>query len=136
MLDRGERDDWLGSHFIVSFLVIAMAAIALAIWWEWRHDDPVVELTLLRERNFALACIYYFLFAFGLFGSTVMIPEMLQTLFGYTRDRRRPGAGSGRGGDHSARSDSWFESCRESGASGCSARASRSRRFHFSITAD
>ena len=84
VLDRGERDDWLGSHLIVTFLTIAFAAIALAIWWEWRHDDPVVELTLLRERNFALSCVYYFLFAFGLFGSTVMIPEMLQTLFGYT----------------------------------------------------
>jgi DHA2 family multidrug resistance protein len=43
-----------------------------------------VELTLLRERNFAISCAYYFVFAFGLFGSTVMIPEMLQTLFGYT----------------------------------------------------
>src|SRR5271170_5878338 len=84
VLDRGERDDWLGSHFIVTFLVVALAAIAVAIWWEWRHDDPVVELTLLRERNFAISCVYYFLFAFGLFGSTVMIPEMLQTLFGYT----------------------------------------------------
>ncbi len=84
VLDRGERDDWLGSHFIVSFLIIALAAIAIAIWWEWHHHDPIVELTLLRERNFALSCIYYFLFAFGLFGSTVLIPEMLQTLFGYT----------------------------------------------------
>jgi MFS transporter, DHA2 family, multidrug resistance protein len=84
VLDRGERDDWLESHFIVSFLVVAIAAIAIAIWWEWRHDDPVVELTLLRERNFAIANVYYFLFAFGLFGSTVMIPEMLQMLFGYS----------------------------------------------------
>src|SRR2546426_3141529 len=84
VLDRGARDDWLESHFITSFLVIAVVAIALAMWWEWRHDDPVVELTLLRERNFALANVYYFLFAFGLFGSTVLIPEMLQTLFGYT----------------------------------------------------
>lgn len=84
VLDRGERDDWLGSHFIVTFLVIATVAIAIAIWWEWHHHDPVVELTLLRERNFGLSCIYYFLFAFGLFGSTVLIPEMLQTLFGYT----------------------------------------------------
>src|SRR6202035_4326549 len=81
---RGERDDWLESHFIATFLVIAIVAIAIAIWWEWRHSDPVVELTLLRERNFAIANAYYFLFAFGLFGSTVMIPEMLQTLFGYT----------------------------------------------------
>src|SRR6266581_3639405 len=84
VLDRGARDDWLESPFITSFLAIAVVAIALAMWWEWRHDDPVVELTLLRERNFALANVYYFLFAFGLFGSTVLIPEMLQTLFGYT----------------------------------------------------
>jgi MFS transporter, DHA2 family, multidrug resistance protein len=84
VLDRGERDDWLESHFISIFLAIAVVAIAIAIWWEWRHDDPVVELTLLRERNFAIANVYYFLFAFGLFGSTVLIPEMLQTLFGYT----------------------------------------------------
>jgi DHA2 family multidrug resistance protein len=84
VLDRGERDDWLESHFIATFLAIAVVAIAIAIWWEWHHDDPVVELTLLRERNFALANVYYFLFAFGLFGSTVLIPEMMQTLFGYT----------------------------------------------------
>jgi MFS transporter, DHA2 family, multidrug resistance protein len=84
VLDRGERDDWLGSSFIVTFLSIAIVAIAIAIWWEWRHSDPVVELRLLRERNFAIANVYYFLFAFGLFGSTVLIPEILQTLFGYT----------------------------------------------------
>ena len=84
VLDRGERDDWLESHFIVTFLVIAVVTITLAICWEWRQHDPVVELTLLRERNFAIANLYYFLFAFGLFGSTVLIPEMLQTLFGYT----------------------------------------------------
>jgi MFS transporter, DHA2 family, multidrug resistance protein len=84
VLDRGERDDWLESHFVATFLAIAVVAIAIAICWEWRHDDPVVELTLLRERNFAIANVYYFLFAFGLFGSTVLIPEMLQTLFGYT----------------------------------------------------
>ncbi len=84
VLDRGERDDWLGSPFITTFLIVALVAIALAIWWEWRHHDPVVELTLLRERNFAIACVYYFIFAFGLFGSTVLIPEILQTLFGYT----------------------------------------------------
>ncbi|MGH7931626.1 MAG: DHA2 family efflux MFS transporter permease subunit, partial [Candidatus Binataceae bacterium] len=84
VLDRGERDDWLESHFIVSSLVIAVVAIAIAIWWEWHHHDPVVELTLLRERNFAISCIYYFIFAVGLFGSTVLIPEMLQALFGYT----------------------------------------------------
>jgi len=37
VLDRGARDDWLESHFITSFLAIAVVAIALAMWWEWRH---------------------------------------------------------------------------------------------------
>src|SRR5260370_12817195 len=38
VLDRGERDDWLESHFSATFLAIAVGALALAIWWEWRAD--------------------------------------------------------------------------------------------------
>jgi len=58
--------------------------LLLAAIWEWRHHDPVVEIKLLRERNFALSNIFYFLFGFGIFGSTVLIPQMLQSLFGYS----------------------------------------------------
>ena len=59
-------------------------ALVIAVWWEWRHSDPVVELKLLRERNFAFSTVFYFLFGFVLFGSTTMIPEILQSLYGYT----------------------------------------------------
>ena len=59
-------------------------ALIVAVVWEWRHPDPVVEIRLLRDRNFALASIFYFLFGFALFGSTVLIPQMLQQLYGYT----------------------------------------------------
>src|SRR5207253_7598362 len=45
----------------------------------WRHPDPVVEIRLLRDRNFAIANAYYFLFGFALFGSTVLIPQMLRS---------------------------------------------------------
>jgi DHA2 family multidrug resistance protein len=84
VLDRGERLDWFESNFIVAFFVIAIAALVLAIVWELRHPDPVVEIALLKERNFAIANVYYFLFGFVLFGSTVLIPQMLQSLYGYT----------------------------------------------------
>jgi len=84
VLDRGERLDWFGSNFIVSFFVIAIAALGFAIFWELHHPDPVVEIRLLKERNFAIANAYYFLFGFVLFGSTVLIPQMLQSLYGYT----------------------------------------------------
>src|SRR5271155_3742866 len=84
VLDRGQTEDWLESRFIVLFLSVAVAALIAAVFWEWNHPDPVVEIRLLADRNFAIANIYYFLFGFALFGSTVLIPQMLQTLYGYT----------------------------------------------------
>jgi len=84
VLDRGQREDWFESNFIIVFFSIAIAALVTAIVWELRHPDPVVELGLLKERNFALANGFYFLFGFVLFGSTVLIPQMLQSLYGYT----------------------------------------------------
>ncbi len=84
VLDRGQREDWLESHFIVVFLTVAVLALAGACLWELRHDDPVVEIRLLKDRNFALASSFYFLFGVVLFGSTVLIPQLLQSLYGYT----------------------------------------------------
>src|SRR6202140_3851684 len=84
VLDRGQTEDWFESNFIVSFFTIAVVALNNAVVWEWRHPDPVVEIRLLGERNFAIANFYYFLFGFALFGSTVLIPQMLQSLYGYT----------------------------------------------------
>jgi MFS transporter, DHA2 family, multidrug resistance protein len=84
VLDRGQTEDWFESNFIVFFFGVAMVALLFAIIWEWRHPDPVVEIRLLGDRNFALANIFYFLFGFTLYGSTVLIPQMLQRLYGYT----------------------------------------------------
>jgi DHA2 family multidrug resistance protein len=84
VLDRGERLDWFESDFIAAFFVIAIVALVVAVIWELRQQDPVVELALLKERNFALSNVFYFLFGFVLFGSTVLIPQMLQSLYGYT----------------------------------------------------
>jgi DHA2 family multidrug resistance protein len=56
----------------------------MAVVWELNHRDPVVEISLLRERNFAISNCFYFIFGFVLFGSTVLIPQMLQSLYGYT----------------------------------------------------
>jgi MFS transporter, DHA2 family, multidrug resistance protein len=84
VLDRGQIEDWFDSRHITVLFTIACMALLVALVWEWRHSDPVVELKLLRERNFALAVGFYFLFGFGLFGSTTMIPEILQSLYGYT----------------------------------------------------
>jgi MFS transporter, DHA2 family, multidrug resistance protein len=84
VLDRGQTEDWFESNFILCFFSIALVALVAAVFWECRHPDPVVEIRLLADRNFAIANVYYFLFGFALFGSTVLIPQMLQSLYGYT----------------------------------------------------
>ncbi len=84
VLDKGEREDWLQSSFIVAFLVTAVVALVVGVIWELTRKDPVVDLTLLKERNFALASALYFIIFFILFASTLLVPLMLQNLFNYT----------------------------------------------------
>ena len=83
LLDRGQIDDWFGSRFIASMFVVAIVCLVAAVFWELKQKEPVIEFRLLRTRNFAIACVFYFVFGFGLFGSTTMIPQILQTLYGY-----------------------------------------------------
>ena len=63
--------------------VIAIVCLGTAVFWELHHKDPVIEFRLLRSRNFALANLFYFVFGVGLFASTTMIPQLLQSLYGY-----------------------------------------------------
>jgi DHA2 family multidrug resistance protein len=83
MLDRGQIDDWFGSVFISWMFVTGIGCLGLAIFWELRHSDPVIQLRLLKSRNFAIANFFYFIFGVGLFASTTMIPQILQSLYGY-----------------------------------------------------
>lgn len=83
VLDKGQEDDWFGSPFITAFTVVSVAALVIAIVWELTHKDPVVDLTLLQNRNFAIACALFFCFGFILFCTTVLLPQLLQTLNNY-----------------------------------------------------
>jgi DHA2 family multidrug resistance protein len=84
VLDKGQEDDWFGSPFICVFAAVAITTLVAAVVWELHVDDPVIELRLLKNRNFALACGLYLTFGFVLFGTTVLLPQMMQQLFGYT----------------------------------------------------
>jgi len=83
MLDRGQIDDWFGSSFIRWMFAIGIATWSFAIYWELKHDDPIIDLHLLANRNFSIASVFYFIFGFGLFATTTMIPQVLQSLYGY-----------------------------------------------------
>jgi MFS transporter, DHA2 family, multidrug resistance protein len=82
-LDRGQIDDWFGSSFICWMLGTAVVAWIATVVWELRSKDPVIDFRLLANQNFAIAIALFFIFGFGLFGSTTLIPQILQSLYGY-----------------------------------------------------
>ena len=84
MLDKGQEFDWFDSSFIVWLGIIAAAALAATVFWELRHPAPIINLRLFRNRNFSAAAICVFV-AFGvLYGSNILLPQMLQTLMNYS----------------------------------------------------
>jgi DHA2 family multidrug resistance protein len=86
ILDKGEREDWLSSSFIQAFFVLMVVGIIAGIVWELRHKDPVVDLRMLKDRNFAVATLAMFFLGFVLYSSTVLIPQFLQEMMGYTAE--------------------------------------------------
>jgi MFS family permease len=86
VLDKGEEDDWFQSHFIVAFAAIAATAFVIGIIWELYQEHPIVNLRLYKNRNFAVASMLMFAFGFLLYGTTVLLPEFVQLLMGYTAE--------------------------------------------------
>jgi MFS transporter, DHA2 family, multidrug resistance protein len=86
ILDKGQREDWFESQFIVWLTVISAASLIFVVFWEWRHKDPIIDLHLFRERTFAAANFLMFMLGFALLGSTLLLPLFMQTLLGYTAE--------------------------------------------------
>jgi DHA2 family multidrug resistance protein len=82
-LDRGQIDDWFGSPFISWMLAIGIIGWIATVVWEIRLKEPIIDFRLLASRNFAIASMLFLVFGFGLFGSTTLIPQILQSLYGY-----------------------------------------------------
>ncbi len=84
VMDRGEDEDWLGSGFIRIFLVMALVGLIGAVAWLLWARNPVVNLRVFKDRNFALGSVMIFCMAAILYSSAVVIPQLAQTQLGYT----------------------------------------------------
>ena len=87
VLDKGQRDDWFESPFILWLTVISAASLIFVIFWEWHHKDPIIDLHLFRNRSFATSNFLMFMLGFALLGSTLLLPLFMQTMLGYTAAR-------------------------------------------------
>jgi DHA2 family multidrug resistance protein len=87
MLERGERLDWFASSEIVLYAVVSVTSLVLFIWHELRTEDPVVDLRILKMRQFSLGVIFGGLMGVALFGSIFALPIYLQALQGFTAEQ-------------------------------------------------
>ncbi len=85
-LDKGQEKDWFGSREIQTTFVLAICVLVFFVLWEWNHRDPIVDLKLLKNRNFGTAVFLQLILGMVLFGSTVLIPQYLQGLLNYTAE--------------------------------------------------
>lgn len=91
VLDKGQEDDWFGSNLIRNFTIVCVVSLLVLVFWEIlqirKGHKPILDLTLFRNRTFAISFILMFVLGFTLFGTTVLIPQFAQTLLGYTAER-------------------------------------------------
>ncbi|HEY2039057.1 MAG TPA: DHA2 family efflux MFS transporter permease subunit [Edaphobacter sp.] len=84
ILDKGQEDDWFGAVWIrwaFLFMVVAL------LWWlriSWKKKNPLVDLKILKDRNFAIGCLLIFLFGIAIYSTVTVLPLFYQELLGYT----------------------------------------------------
>src|SRR5271154_1002717 len=84
VLDKGQEDDWFGATWIrwaVFFLVVSFIYFC---WHCWRDNDAIVDLKVLKNRNFLLGCTLIFFFGVGIYSTITVLPLFYQELLGYT----------------------------------------------------
>ena len=84
LLDKGQEDDWFGSHFISWMAVLAVIGFVVFVIREMTTDKPFINFCVLKNYNFSLGMILMFCTGITLYGMTAIVPLYLQALMGYT----------------------------------------------------
>ncbi len=86
LLDKGQEDDWFGSHFIVALMVTAGVCLTALVIWELYQKSPIIDVRLFKNFNFATSSMMMFVVGGMSFATTVLVPQFLQANLGYTAE--------------------------------------------------
>jgi DHA2 family multidrug resistance protein len=86
LLDKGQEDDWFGSNFIVTLVIVASVCLTVLVVWELYQKNPIVDVRLFGNFNFATSSIMMFVVGGMSFATTVLVPQFLQANMGYTAE--------------------------------------------------
>ena len=84
MLDKGQEEDWFSSHFILTLAVLAVLGLSGLIIRELKAQHPIIDLSVFKFRSYAVGTFLMTVVGFVLYGSTVLLPLLMQELLGYT----------------------------------------------------
>jgi MFS transporter, DHA2 family, multidrug resistance protein len=87
VLEEGNKDDWFASPFILRLAIVALVSLTLFVWIELTVAKPLIQLRLLRQRNFGFGTIAVTLLGFALFGSVYILPAYLGQAQGYNSEQ-------------------------------------------------
>jgi DHA2 family multidrug resistance protein len=88
VLDKGQEDDWFGSHVILFFTILAVVSLVTLLVWELYQlkidKRPIINLTLFKRKTFTIPFVFMFVLGFMFYSTLVLIPQYAQTLLGYS----------------------------------------------------
>ncbi len=83
VLDKGQQDDWFQSPFILTWALVSMVCLVVAVIWLWNRSEPIIDLSLFKDWAFTSSCMLIFLTGFVLYGGSTLLPLLVQTQYGY-----------------------------------------------------
>src|SRR5579863_5483245 len=83
VLDKGQEKDWFGTHWITALALLAVVTLTVFVFRELWTRHPVVNLRVFKNRSYSTGVFMMAILGVGLYGSTVLIPLVMQTLLGY-----------------------------------------------------
>jgi MFS transporter, DHA2 family, multidrug resistance protein len=84
VLDKGQEDDWFGATWVRIAVAALAIALVLFIVHSWRTSTPLVNLRILKDRNFAVGCLLMLMFGVSIYSTITVLPLFYQELLGYT----------------------------------------------------
>lgn len=84
MLDQGREEDWFNSNEIIWLAIISCVTLIALVIWSLTEDNPIIDISLFKSRNFVVGSLCSSLAFLIYLGSVVLIPLLLQQVYGYT----------------------------------------------------
>lgn len=83
ILDKGQEEDWFSSSLITTAAIFCGVTLVAFVIWELCVKEPIVDLRVLKNRNFSVGTGMMTVMGIVLYGTIALLPLFLQTMLGY-----------------------------------------------------